>query len=347
VEEAQKEVQCFTEDGGMDYDDPNSEKDTKRRDMMRLYRKTRKLAYEVRGPWKPREKPKKEAKRVHKAYITLEDQVGVHTLEHRVGRREEFQTNLTRPHEFRKALIRVFRLKNLKWSLLHVDKEGNRARMPELTQIIEDEAEYVLVIKDQRRKRPSAPGTSKRRHFERANQKRRRGDFEWHPPQEKSSHKSNPPSHEERRSRGGHQEEGDSKRFTWSTPDMEPQVEPPRPPAWKPLVLVPQLVQLSEEAERKLADERMKEWSKDQEEYTERQFQEVQKKQQEQKMPRAKGAVDPGPETPDPREEEKRKRVEDLSRKHQEKNEKRWARELEEEERKKAHSKWLRDRDRE
>jgi hypothetical protein len=37
-------------------------------------------------------------------------------------------------------------------------------------------------------------------------------------------------------------------------------------------------VQLSEEAERKLADERMKEWSKDQEEYTERAHQEAERK---------------------------------------------------------------------
>jgi hypothetical protein len=40
-------------------------------------------------------------------------------------------------------------------------------------------------------------------------------------------------------------------------------------------------VQLSEEAERKLPDERMKEWSKDQEEYTERQHQEIQRKRGE------------------------------------------------------------------
>jgi hypothetical protein len=57
VEEAQNEVQCFTEDGGMDSDEPNSEKDTKHRDMMRMYRKARKIAYEIRGPWRPREKP--------------------------------------------------------------------------------------------------------------------------------------------------------------------------------------------------------------------------------------------------------------------------------------------------
>jgi hypothetical protein len=37
-------------------------------------------------------------------------------------------------------------------------------------------------------------------------------------------------------------------------------------------------VQLSEEGERKLADDRMKEWSKDQEEYTDRQFREIEEK---------------------------------------------------------------------
>jgi hypothetical protein len=190
---------------------------------------------------------------------------------------------LTHPHEFRKVLVRVYRLKNLKWSLYHVDEEGKRARMPELMQIIEDNAEHVLVIEEQRRKRPNAPGTSKRKHFERANQKRRRGHFEWHSPQEKSSHKKDPPSHEEGRSRGGHHDTEDSKRFTCTAPDTEPHVEPPRPTGWKPLVLVPQLVQLSEDAERKLADQRLKEWSKDQEEYTERQHQEVQRKREEAK----------------------------------------------------------------
>jgi hypothetical protein len=117
--------------------------------MMRMYRKARKLAYEIRGPWRKPEKPEKEAKRVYREYITLEDLVGVHHLQHRVGRREESQTTLTHPHQFRKSLIRVYRLKNLKWSLYHVEKDGNRARMPELFQVIDDEAEYVLVIEEQ------------------------------------------------------------------------------------------------------------------------------------------------------------------------------------------------------
>jgi tRNA U54 and U55 pseudouridine synthase Pus10 len=103
---------------------------------MRMYRKARKLAYELREPFQ-RTKMKKEAKRVYRAYVTLEDQVGVFHLKHRVGRREELQTALTRPHEFRKVLVRVYRLKNLKWSLYHVDVEGKRARMPQPMQIIE------------------------------------------------------------------------------------------------------------------------------------------------------------------------------------------------------------------
>jgi hypothetical protein len=193
--------------------------------------------------------------------------------------------------QFRNALIRVYRLKNLRWSLYHVDREGNRARMPQLMQILEDETEYVLVVEDQRRKRPNAPGTSKRRHFERANQKRGRRDFEWHPPQEQSSHKNHPPGSEKNLSRG-HQNEVNSERFTWTAPDTEPHVEPPGPEGWKPLVLEPQRVKLSAESVRKLADKRLGEWSKDQEEYTEQKFQEIERKKKELKAqaPEAKKA---------------------------------------------------------
>jgi hypothetical protein len=44
-------------------------------------------------------------------------------------------------------------------------------------------------------------------------------------------------------------------------------------------------VQLSEDAERKLADQRMKEWSKDQEEHTEKQFQEIESRKKTIKPP--------------------------------------------------------------
>jgi hypothetical protein len=155
--------------------------------------------------------------------------------------------------------------------------------MPELFQVIDDEAEYVLVIEEQKRKRPNSPGTSKRQHFERANQKRRKKDFEWYAP---------PGSRTSKIERGGELDKEDSKRFTWTAP-TEPHVEPPRPEGWKPLVLTPQKV-------RSICDQRLKEWSKDQEEYAEQQFQGVQKRIQEQKQEPRPVGVDSGPSTSAP-----------------------------------------------
>jgi hypothetical protein len=77
-----------------------------------MIRASRKLAYEIRGPRK--EKAKKPEEKIYRAFITLEDQVGIHHLQHRVGKREEFQTTVQRPHQFRKSLIRIFRLKSLR-----------------------------------------------------------------------------------------------------------------------------------------------------------------------------------------------------------------------------------------
>jgi hypothetical protein len=92
----------------------------------------------------------------------LEDQVGVHHVRHRVGRREELYTTLAHPHQFRKTPIGVYRLKNMRWSLLRKEQDGRMAHMPELMQISEEEADYGLQIEDQKRKCPSVPGTSTR-----------------------------------------------------------------------------------------------------------------------------------------------------------------------------------------
>jgi hypothetical protein len=151
--------------------------------------------------------------------------------------------------------------------------------MPKLMQISEENAEYIIRIEERLRKRPNAPGSSKRRHFERANQKKNRAIFAWSPPLTEGP-KKEPRRHEARRSEDGHEDE-DQRRFTWRPDDSRPYVEPPRPPDWKPLVLTPQLVQRSDEAERKLADQRLKEWSKDREGYAEQQFQEVEKRKAE------------------------------------------------------------------
>jgi hypothetical protein len=145
--------------------------------------------------------------------------------------------------------------------------------MPQLYQVIDDEAEYVLVIEEQKRRRPNSPGTSKRQHFERANQKHNRKDFEWYAPPDKSPPK-NPQKKEE------HQEERDPGRFSWTAPDMKPHVELPRIDGRKPLDLT---LRPAEIKTRELAEERLDEWSKDQEEYTMQQYMEVRKRILEQR----------------------------------------------------------------
>jgi hypothetical protein len=254
--------------------------DIKKRDACRLIRALKKVACALRGPREA--KAKKPEKKVYRAFITLEDQVVIHHLSHRVGKQEEFQTTLQHPHQFRKTLIRVYRLKNLRWSLLRKQQDGSLMRMPELMQILEDDVDCVVRIEAKKRKRPNAPGSSKRSHFERASQTRREQDFNWSPDQAESSQRHDPKMHEARRSKDGHHEEGNPDRFTW-TSEPEPQVEPPRPRGWKPLVLVPELIRLSDDAARKLDDKRLEEWSKDQEEYEERQFQDVEKRKREAK----------------------------------------------------------------
>jgi hypothetical protein len=161
-----------------EYLDIPKEVNIKKRDACRLIRALIKVSYELRGSRPEKRKPER---RVYRAFVTLEDQVGIHHLSHRVGIREELQTTLQHPHQFRKTLIRVDRLKNLRWSLLRTSEDGNLTRMPELLQILEDHAEYVLRIEDQKPRRPNTPGTSKRHDFERASQKRGRQDFTWSP----------------------------------------------------------------------------------------------------------------------------------------------------------------------
>jgi hypothetical protein len=170
----------------------------KRRDASRLIRATRKISYELKNAAPAREKKKKEEKKkVFKAYITLGDRVGITHLQSRVGKREEFQTTLQKPSNFRKTLIRVFRLKGLRWTLLQRHEDGRKAAMPKLMKVLEEKAAYIVRIEDQRGGRPNAPGSSKSRHYERANQKRSRWSFSWSAPPEKGP-KNEPRSHEAR-----------------------------------------------------------------------------------------------------------------------------------------------------
>jgi hypothetical protein len=63
----------------------------------------------------------RDPEKVCRAFITLDDRVGLVHLTHRNGQMGEFQTTLSYPHEFRKSLIRAFRQKGLRWSLLRKD----------------------------------------------------------------------------------------------------------------------------------------------------------------------------------------------------------------------------------
>jgi hypothetical protein len=190
----------------------------------------KKTAYDkLRERKEGREEEKAAPSRV---YITLEDRVGVTHLAHRVGIREELQTTTK---NLRKSLIRIFRLKNLVWEL-HRRDGGQWAKLPKLVQVLQAEADYRLIIIERKRKRPNAPGSSRRRHFERANQRKRKAeDFCWRPSDEQ----------------------------TRARPDLR--VEPPRPPGWKPLVIVPDLVKMSENNIRMMADQRMKQWAEEEE----------------------------------------------------------------------------------
>jgi hypothetical protein len=142
----------------------------------------------------------------------LEDQVGIVHLAHRNRRREEFHTT-AKAENLRKSLIRVFRSKNLVWDLYRTQEDGRRARLPIGMQILEAEAEFLLIIRGRRKKKPNAPGTSKGKHYERANQKKGKREFTWAPQQERIVQ-----------------------------PTVQPKVEPPRSPDWKPLVIKPQAI---------------------------------------------------------------------------------------------------------
>jgi hypothetical protein len=142
--------------------------------------------------------------------ITLDDRGGIEHLKSRNGEREEFQTRLLHPHKFRKTLVRVFRLKGLRWSLLR-----------KLTQILDENAEYVVRIEARKYRRPNAPGLRKSKHFARANQGKSRWLWQGRALQEPQQ---TPPESQ-----------------------ASPRIKVTHPPGRKPLVLTHQLARLSEE----------------------------------------------------------------------------------------------------
>jgi hypothetical protein len=189
------------------------------RDSKRLIRAVKKIGYDRLRERKSAEP--KEAPKAVRVYATLEYQVGIVHLAHRNRRREEFHTT-AKAENLRKSLIRVFRLKNLVWDLYRTEEDGRRTRLPIGMQIFE--AEFLLIIRG-RKKTPNTPGSSKRKHYEMANQKKGRRNFVRAPPQESI---------------------------------VRPKVEPPRSPGWKPLAITPQAIRTEEEV-RRIASQRLKE----------------------------------------------------------------------------------------
>jgi hypothetical protein len=150
-----EEFQSSSSDDISECSEIPEEVNIKKRDACRLIRALRKISYELKGSRPAKRKPER---RVYRAFVTLEDQVGIHHLSHKVGIKEELQTTLQHPHQFRKTLIRVYRLKTLRWSLFLKSEDGNLARLPELFQVLDDNAEYVSRIEDRKRRRPNTPG---------------------------------------------------------------------------------------------------------------------------------------------------------------------------------------------
>jgi hypothetical protein len=84
------------------------------------------------------------------------------------------QTRLSKPHDLRNTLIRVFKLKCLTWSLLRRCEDGRTARLRKPMQILEEVIEWLVRIDPRTRERTKAPGSSKRIHFERDNRTRKK-----------------------------------------------------------------------------------------------------------------------------------------------------------------------------
>jgi hypothetical protein len=125
VEDEQEDQSIVSEESGEEDSDIPFEVNIKKRDACRLIRALRKIAYEIRGPREG--KAKKPEKKVYRAFVAIEDQVGIHHLRHRVGKREELHMTLAHPHQFRNALILVYRLKNVRGSLLPKNQDGSMA----------------------------------------------------------------------------------------------------------------------------------------------------------------------------------------------------------------------------
>jgi hypothetical protein len=101
-------------------------------------------------------------------------------LEHRVGRRELYDLEDGAWNKFRKKLIQKFRLKGLRWNLWE-RSGGAWACLSKVPKVL-DQDELKLEVWGKKDRVPNKPGSRKRRHFDRPNQKRSKKSFTWAPP---------------------------------------------------------------------------------------------------------------------------------------------------------------------
>jgi hypothetical protein len=157
-----------------------------RRDAKRMLRATKKIAHDLlrstRDQARSAKKPKPEKKNM-KIYVTMNDRVGLPFLKHWNEERRELHVGIEKgPWEIRKYLIRVYRLKRLRWVLFRRDLQGRWTELPKLLKIAKEGDEFQLEVTGRKRGRPNAPGTSRRQHFERANSRKTKRDFFWNAP---------------------------------------------------------------------------------------------------------------------------------------------------------------------
>jgi hypothetical protein len=107
-----------------------------------MIRAVKKVAYDILRdtPKDLKPKTKDPERRSINVCLTLEDRVGIKHLQHRVGRREELRADVSKyPWNLGKAMIRIYRLKNLEWTLWRHDSERRgKAVLPKLLQTAEE-----------------------------------------------------------------------------------------------------------------------------------------------------------------------------------------------------------------
>jgi hypothetical protein len=233
------------------------------------------------------EKYEEEETKKVSVVVCLEDP-GAHTHRSSGHYQMEFDTETKRPkYTFWKKLVRVFILKGLYWEWQHqtIDTDIKRwATLEELSQPKENEIYRVKVL-GKRNKHANRPGKGRR-----AQRKFKNFQGTWRPSAEHNVNVgtvTNDLCQAERNQRLTRRPEmrmpDTSPRITIERRTKDPIIisrddEPPRPPDWIPLDLKPDVIRLSEQGERKLADARMDDWAQDRVEYEERQRTEIEQK---------------------------------------------------------------------